>query len=138
MEGIQTPDPHNILCGHGQKIMQHKGNQNMQELLKNHRNEYQECNQLEKTTMLEMVLHEIPKQYPPGRFLRQDWRTKMWYVISHNDALRKLKQCFTDMLKTSKIKDIRSYDSNSSSAQKQEILPILRLQRTFHQKIAKK
>jgi len=63
-----------------------------------------------------MILDEMPKLYPPGRFLKQDSITKIWYVISHNDAMKKLKQSFTDILKALKTDNIKSYDSNSRSS----------------------
>ena len=74
----------------------HPGNEYFRELVRNHKVAYVACPKARKGKFSRMIVDEIGKRVPPGRFLKQDNDTKLWYDIGDKKALDKTRQALRE------------------------------------------
>lgn len=74
----------------------HPGNEYFRELVRQHKVAYVACPKARKGKFSRMIVDEIGKRDPPGRFLKQDNDTKLWYDIGDKKALDKTRQALRE------------------------------------------
>lgn len=57
---------------------------------------YVACPKPQKGKFSKMIVDEIKSRNPPGRFLKQDASTKLWYDIGEKKALDKTRQALRE------------------------------------------
>lgn len=94
--GIITPHEHDVLSGRGNFVNYHAGNEHFRALVRKHKLEYVKCPKPQKGKFSRMIVDEIKNRNPPGRFLKQDASTKLWYDIGEKKALDKTRQALRE------------------------------------------
>jgi hypothetical protein len=93
---IETPRDNDILSGRGNFVNFHPGNERFRAAVRKHKVQYVAAAKCMKPKFAEMILDEIKLWNPPGRFLRQDDTTKLWYDIGDKKALDKTRQALRE------------------------------------------
>lgn len=96
MSGITAPHDHDVLSGRGNFVNYHAGNEHFRALVRKHKLEYVKCPKPQKGKFSRMIFDEIKARNPPGRFLKQDMQTKLWYDIGEKKALDKTRQALRE------------------------------------------
>mmetsp|Transcript_11313 Transcript_11313/g.32492 ORF Transcript_11313/g.32492 Transcript_11313/m.32492 type:complete len:169 (+) Transcript_11313:113-619(+) len=94
--GIIAPHEHDVLSGRGNFVNYHAGNEHFRALVRKHKLEYVKCPKPQKGKFSRMIVDEIKNRHPPGRFLKQDGATKLWYDIGEKKALDKTRQALRE------------------------------------------
>lgn len=95
-KGIVNPHEHDVLSGRGNFVNYHAGNEYFRELVRKHKVEYVKCPKPQKGKFSKLIVDEIKNRNPPGRFLKQDGSTKLWYDIGEKKALDKTRQALRE------------------------------------------
>ena len=74
----------------------HDGNEYFRKLVRKHKLDYVNCPKQQKGKFSKMIVDEIKARNPPGRFLKQDKDTKLWYDIGEKKALDKTRQALRE------------------------------------------
>jgi len=93
---IDTPHDHDVLSGRGNFVNYHSGNEHFRALVRKHKVAYVACPKPQKGKFSKMIVDEIRSRNPPGRFLKQDPSTKLWYEIGEKKALDKTRQALRE------------------------------------------
>jgi hypothetical protein len=93
---IVTPHDHDVLSGRGNFVNYHTGNEHFRALVRKHKLEYVRCPKPQKGKFSRIIVDEIKDRNPPGRFLKQDGTTKLWYDIGEKKALDKTRQALRE------------------------------------------
>lgn len=96
MRDIVNPHDHDVLSGRGNYVNYHAGNEHFRALVRKHKVAYVACPKPKKGTFSRTIVDEIRYRDPPGRFLKQDNETKMWYDIGDKKALDKTRQALRE------------------------------------------
>ena len=94
--GIVHPHEHDVLSGRGNFVNYHAGNEHFRALVRKHKVDYVKCPKPQKGKFSKMIVDEIKNRNPPGRFLKQDASTKLWYDIGEKKALDKTRQALRE------------------------------------------
>ena len=95
-DGIFKPHEHDVLSGRGNFVNYHSGNEHFRTLVRKHKVAYVACPKPQKGKFSKMIVDEIKNRHPPGRFLKQDMKTKLWYDIGEKKALDKTRQALRE------------------------------------------
>ncbi|KAL7503156.1 hypothetical protein ACHAXN_000981 [Cyclotella atomus] len=93
---IINPHTHDVLSGRGNIANRHPGNEHFRSLVKNYKNEYVTTAKSSKPLCSQLIYNEIRSMQPPGRFLKQDPKTKLWHDIGKKAALAKTRQALRE------------------------------------------
>eukprot|EP00339_Tiarina_fusa_P005057 CAMPEP_0117015240 /NCGR_PEP_ID=MMETSP0472-20121206/12212_1 /TAXON_ID=693140 ORGANISM="Tiarina fusus, Strain LIS" /NCGR_SAMPLE_ID=MMETSP0472 /ASSEMBLY_ACC=CAM_ASM_000603 /LENGTH=488 /DNA_ID=CAMNT_0004718995 /DNA_START=26 /DNA_END=1492 /DNA_ORIENTATION=+ len=93
---IVTPHDHDVLSGRGNFVNYHAGNEHFRALVRKHKLDYVKCPKPQKGKFSRIIVDEIKSRNPPGRFLKQDGATKLWYDIGEKKALDKTRQALRE------------------------------------------
>lgn len=93
---ILHPHDHDVLSGRGNFVNYHAGNEHFRALVRKHKVAYVACPKPQKGKFSRMIYDEIRSRNPPGRFLKQDGSTKLWYDIGEKKALDKTRQALRE------------------------------------------
>jgi len=93
---IQHPHEHDVLSGRGNSVNYHVGNEYFRTLVHKHKMEYVKCPKPQKGRFSRIIVDEIKARDSPGRFLKQDAVTKLWYDIGDKKALDKTRQALRE------------------------------------------
>uniref|UniRef100_A0A7S2EFM5 DUF6824 domain-containing protein n=1 Tax=Ditylum brightwellii TaxID=49249 RepID=A0A7S2EFM5_9STRA len=96
MENIKEVHKHDVLCGRGNFVNNHAGNEYFRDLVKYHKVAYVACDKGEKGKFSRLIVHEIRSLNPPGRFLKQDNATNLWFDIGDKKAIDKTRQALRE------------------------------------------
>jgi len=91
---IESPGPNDVLSGRGPAS--HTGNIYYRELVSEHKKEYVASSFHEKKKISEKIMFAIHGRSPPGKFLKQDCKSKLWYEMNRKDALLKIRKCLRE------------------------------------------
>lgn len=94
--GIVHPHDHDVLSGRGNFVNYHAGNEHFRGLVRKYKVDYVQCPKPQKGKFSKMIVDEIKARNPPGRFLKQDASTKLWYDIGEKKALDKTRQALRE------------------------------------------
>jgi hypothetical protein len=95
-EGIENPHDHDVLSGRGNFVNYHTGNEHFRMMVRKHKVAYVACPKPQKGKFSKMIYDEIRARDPPGRFLKQDDKTKLWCDIGEKKALDKTRQALRE------------------------------------------
>mmetsp|Transcript_26438 Transcript_26438/g.39094 ORF Transcript_26438/g.39094 Transcript_26438/m.39094 type:complete len:315 (+) Transcript_26438:149-1093(+) len=93
---IETPHKHDVLSGRGNFVNYHAGNEYFRSLVREHKVAYVACPKPQKGKYSQLIVDKISALDPPGRFLKQDNNTKLWYDIGEKKALDKTRQALRE------------------------------------------
>lgn len=96
LRDIVQPHEHDVLSGRGNYVNYHAGNEHFRALVKKHKVAYVACPKPQKGKFSRLIYDEIRAREPPGRFLKQDSSTKLWYDIGEKKALDKTRQALRE------------------------------------------
>lgn len=94
--GIIAPHSNDVLSGRGNFVNYHEGNRNFRAIVKKYKEDYVACAKSHKPKFAKLVVDQIQSLDPPGRFLKQDSVTKLWYDIGKKKALEKTRQALRE------------------------------------------
>lgn len=94
--GIIAPHSNDVLSGRGNFVNYHEGNRNFRAIVKNYKEDYVACTKSHKPKFAKIVVDQIQSLDPPGRFLKQDSVTKLWYDIGNKKAIEKTRQALRE------------------------------------------
>mmetsp|Transcript_6388 Transcript_6388/g.10383 ORF Transcript_6388/g.10383 Transcript_6388/m.10383 type:complete len:474 (+) Transcript_6388:265-1686(+) len=112
LEGITQPHANDVLSGRGNFVNQHSGNENFRALVKHHKKAYVACPKNQKAIYSKLIYDEIRSMNPPGRFLKQDPKTKLWNDVGEKKALDKTRQALREGA-PELMKELDGTDANS-------------------------
>ena len=95
-EGILTPHDHDVLSGRGNSVNHHPGNEYFRSLVRHHKLAYVRCPKPQKEQFSKLIVSTVRDRDPPGRFLKQNPTTKLWYNIGTQKALDKTRQALRE------------------------------------------
>jgi hypothetical protein len=95
---ISEPNVNDVLCGRGGRINAHEGNVQFREIVVINKKEYlaKTTKKLEKAHIAARVIEHIRTMNPPGRFLKEDSDTGLWYDIGDAKAIKKAGQALRE------------------------------------------
>lgn len=95
---IAEPNENDVLCGRGGRINAHEGNVQFREIVVANKKEYlaKSTKKLEKAHIAARVVEYIRTMNPPGRFLKEDADTGMWFDIGDAKAIKKAGQALRE------------------------------------------
>ncbi len=88
------PTSNDVLCGTGNGVIRHPGNQTFLDLVKEKYMAYFQAKQKEKKEIADWIAKEIFTK--DGRFLKQ--HEGCWFEINYDDVLRKISQALRDQM----------------------------------------
>lgn len=113
---IAEPNENDVLCGRGGRINSHAGNIKFRDVINARKKEYlaPTTKKLEKAHIAAAIVNDIRGMDPPGRFLKEERDTGMWYDIGDAKAIKKTGQALRE-----DAPDIRSeLDSGDEETEK--------------------
>jgi hypothetical protein len=88
------PNLNDVLCGRGGRINSHAGNIQFREITSSLKKNYlaKTTKKLEKAHIASRIINNIRSMEPPGRFLKEDQATGLWFDIGDAKAIKKAGQ----------------------------------------------
>eukprot|EP00538_Stauroneis_constricta_P012986 CAMPEP_0119550948 /NCGR_PEP_ID=MMETSP1352-20130426/4365_1 /TAXON_ID=265584 /ORGANISM="Stauroneis constricta, Strain CCMP1120" /LENGTH=603 /DNA_ID=CAMNT_0007596941 /DNA_START=149 /DNA_END=1960 /DNA_ORIENTATION=+ len=95
---IVDPNINDVLCGRGGRINSHAGNIQFREMVQSRKKIYlaKSTEKLEKAHIAARIVREIRSMDPPGRFLKEDRDTGLWFDIGDQKAIKKSGQALRE------------------------------------------
>ena len=97
---IADPNVNDVLCGRGGRINSHRGNVRFRDIINSKKTLYlaPSTKKLEKAHIAAAIVNDIRSMNPPGRFLKEEKGTGMWYDIGDAKAIKKTGQALREAL----------------------------------------
>jgi hypothetical protein len=95
-DGIAIPNSNDILLGRGSRYNDHVGNQHYLRMVKHLKRAYVMCPKQKKGTYPLLIVKTIKRMSPPGRFLRYDSVSMLWYEVSFKKSVNRTRQSLRD------------------------------------------
>lgn len=95
---IPVPNRNDVLCGRGGRVNAHEGNVQFRRIVASHRKKYldRKTRKLEKCHIAALVVETVRMMDPPGRFLKEDFGSGLWFDIGDASAIRKAGQALRE------------------------------------------
>lgn len=95
---IVEPNENDVLCGRGGRINSHAGNVQFRDVINARKKEYlaPTTKKLEKAHIAASIVNDIRAMEPPGRFLKEDRDTGLWFDIGDAKAIKKTGQALRE------------------------------------------
>jgi len=93
---IVVPRDHDVLSGRGHFTNKHPGNQRYRSLVTKYKGAHKACGYLDKCIFPNEIVNVIRNLDPPGRFLKQDFTSKLWHDIGMKKTLEKTQQALRE------------------------------------------
>lgn len=95
---IADPNENDVLCGRGGRINSHSGNVQFRDVILSRKKVYlaPTTKKLEKAHIAASVVNDIRSMHPPGRFLKEDSKSGMWFDIGDAKAIKKTGQALRE------------------------------------------
>ena len=95
---ISDPNENDVLSGRGGRINSHPGNVRFRDIIANKKKEYlaPTTKKLEKAHIAAAIVNDIRHMTPPGRFLKEDADTGLWWDIGDAKAIKKTGQALRE------------------------------------------
>jgi len=100
---IPTPGINDCLMGRGGGTNHHPGNKRFRAMTESKKPKYLASKRLDKPIVAMEIIHEWRMLDPPGRFLKQDGRTKLWYDVGDQKAREKTSQALREKIAYSMV-----------------------------------
>jgi len=96
LSNVKTPHAHDVLCGRGNHVNCHPGNEYYRALVKRYFPEYVSTPKPDKPRIALNIHRAVRMRDPPGRFLKQDKQSKLWTEINDQKAMNKTRQALRE------------------------------------------
>eukprot|EP00542_Grammatophora_oceanica_P003635 CAMPEP_0194068710 /NCGR_PEP_ID=MMETSP0009_2-20130614/87242_1 /TAXON_ID=210454 /ORGANISM="Grammatophora oceanica, Strain CCMP 410" /LENGTH=585 /DNA_ID=CAMNT_0038721833 /DNA_START=148 /DNA_END=1905 /DNA_ORIENTATION=- len=95
---IADPNKNDVLSGRGGRINAHEGNVQFRDVVNGHKKVYlaKTTKKLEKAHIAAKIVEQIRTMDPPGRFLKEDSGTGLWWDIGDAKAIKKVGQALRE------------------------------------------
>jgi hypothetical protein len=93
---IKEPNRNDVLFGRGGGVNEHSGNIQMRGFAADVRREYMNSEKHEKQKVVKGVVDRIRALDPPGRFLKKDSNTGLWWEVGDTQAWKKVAQALRE------------------------------------------
>jgi hypothetical protein len=95
---IADPNVNDVLCGRGGRINSHPGNVQFRDVIHRKKKEYlaPTTKKLQKAHIAAGIVQDIRTMDPPGRFLKEEKGSGMWYDIGDAKAIKKTGQALRE------------------------------------------
>mmetsp|Transcript_13475 Transcript_13475/g.15101 ORF Transcript_13475/g.15101 Transcript_13475/m.15101 type:complete len:554 (+) Transcript_13475:63-1724(+) len=121
---IKEPHNHDVLSGRGNFVNYHDGNEYFRKLVQKYKLEYVKSPKQQKGKFSKIIVDDIKARNPPGRFLRLDKDTKLWWNIGEKKALDKTRQALREgapeIMKDTKPEEESAPGGTNNSVQKKK------------------
>mmetsp|Transcript_10496 Transcript_10496/g.22749 ORF Transcript_10496/g.22749 Transcript_10496/m.22749 type:complete len:414 (+) Transcript_10496:341-1582(+) len=98
MKNIASPGINDCLMGRGGGTNHHSGNKRFRAITEARKHMYLASKRLDKPIVAMEIVNEWRALEPPGRFLRQDEATKLWYDVGDQKAREKTSQALREKM----------------------------------------
>ena len=95
-EAVPAPQDTDILFGRGGHVNHHPANQRYLALVTERKETYHNCKKVDKASIAWDIIAELRDQDPPPRFLRKDYSTGLWHIVTDAEVRRKISQCLRE------------------------------------------
>mmetsp|Transcript_7363 Transcript_7363/g.9770 ORF Transcript_7363/g.9770 Transcript_7363/m.9770 type:complete len:489 (-) Transcript_7363:120-1586(-) len=85
-----------ILCGRGGLTNHHRGNKRFRDIVSLHRADYIQATKVQKPAVSRLIVNAIRNGSPPGRFLKKDNKSGLWFDIGDKRAAEKASQALRE------------------------------------------
>eukprot|EP00574_Skeletonema_japonicum_P011523 CAMPEP_0201719106 /NCGR_PEP_ID=MMETSP0593-20130828/4408_1 /ASSEMBLY_ACC=CAM_ASM_000672 /TAXON_ID=267983 /ORGANISM="Skeletonema japonicum, Strain CCMP2506" /LENGTH=716 /DNA_ID=CAMNT_0048209497 /DNA_START=401 /DNA_END=2551 /DNA_ORIENTATION=+ len=96
LTGIIEPGPNDCLFGRGGGTNHHAGNKLYRKMVEEKKDLYLSSKRLDKPLVAMEIINQWRSMDPPGRFLKQDDRTKLWSDVGDRKAREKTSQALRE------------------------------------------
>ena len=96
LTGIHEPGPNDCLFGRGGGTNHHPGNKKYRKMVEALKDKYLSSKRLDKPLVAMEIINQWRSMDPPGRFLKQDERTKLWSDVGDRKAREKTSQALRE------------------------------------------
>jgi hypothetical protein len=97
--GFSDPPPsHFVLCGRGERTNRHPGNKTFRRLVDLNRSLYHPGTRKQKGLIAASIVLAICRQDQPGRFVRFDKKSKLWFDVGMKQAIKKTSQALREIV----------------------------------------
>ena len=93
---ITQPGSHDVMIGRGGGTNHNPGNIRFRQLICTRKDEYKSAKRSQKPIIAQEIVSAWRAQVPPGRFLKQDESTMLWYDVGNEQAKVKAAQKLRD------------------------------------------
>lgn len=93
---INEPHSNDVLLGRGNSINSHPGNEEFRKRVNNYKIDYVSCPKTEKGKFAVIILKEIQRLDPPGRFLKRSGNKKTWIEVDEKKVIEKIRQALRE------------------------------------------
>jgi len=103
MDNIISPGINDCLMGRGGGTNHHPGNKRYRAMTENKKPKYLASKRLDKPIVAMEIINEWRALEPPGRFLKQNDATKLWYDVGDQKAREKTSQALREKIAYSMV-----------------------------------
>mmetsp|Transcript_1959 Transcript_1959/g.4280 ORF Transcript_1959/g.4280 Transcript_1959/m.4280 type:complete len:896 (+) Transcript_1959:169-2856(+) len=96
LKGITEPGENDCLFGRGGGTNHHPGNKRYRKIVEDRKGKYLASKRLDKPLVAMEIINDWRALDPPGRFLKQDDRTKFWNDVGDKKAREKTSQALRE------------------------------------------
>jgi hypothetical protein len=96
LHNINEPGPNDCLFGRGGGTNHHPGNKRYRKMVEDKKEKYLSSKRLDKPLVAMEIINDWRALDPPGRFLKQDERTKLWNDVGDRKAREKTSQALRE------------------------------------------
>lgn len=93
---INEPGPNDCLFGRGGGTNHHPGNKKYRKMVEEKKDKYLSSKRLDKPLVAMEIINEWRSMDPPGRFLKQNEKTKLWSDVGDRKAREKTSQALRE------------------------------------------
>lgn len=93
---IKEPHDNDVLYGRGGGTNHHPGNKRYRKMVEDRKIDYVNCKRLDKPLVALGIIREWRGQDPPGRFLKLDEKTGLWFDVGDKKAREKTSQALRE------------------------------------------
>ena len=96
MKNISEPHDHDVLYGRGGGTNHHPGNKRYRKMVEDKKLDYVNSKRLDKPLVALEIIKGWREQVPPGRFLKLDEKTGLWFDVGDKKAREKTSQALRE------------------------------------------
>jgi len=96
LKGIREPHPHDVMFGRGGGTNHHPGNKRYRQMVEDRKVDYINSKRLDKPLVALDIIKTWRAQSPPGRFLKIDEKTGLWFDVGDKKAREKTSQALRE------------------------------------------
>jgi len=96
LKGIKEPHDNDVMYGRGGGTNHHPGNKRYRKMVEERKVKYVNSKRLDKPLVALEIIREWRGQWPPGRFLKHNYKTGLWDDVGDKKAREKTSQALRE------------------------------------------